>query len=344
MRKVAPGKYPFLCYAKHTSLGSRERPGKCPKNIRTAWRWAVQTHNYSGIDRALGGVFRWFWLMRSRQHEGQALLRYALEQWAPAPDEDPRPVWMRLSARIMEQSGPTLIYDPEMVERTDRALDFARQQGNLDEISFCLWAHGFAVLVDHDRDMNTRRPEAIGFLERSLQYYRERGDRFYIAQGLELSGHCYRQLRLIDQAAPRLQESLEIRRALEIRFGMGRSLRELGFVAFLSGLVHETENAWREGLAIRRDLGDQQGIADSLYFLSVLCLVRGDWQQGRTMAEQVTTIAPNIDESVYQKWASRALEIATSMEHAKQSSSEASPGVITTFTAELIVVQSLTFG
>ena len=116
---------------------------------------------------------------------------------------------------------------------------------------------------------------------------------------------------------------------------MGRSLRELGFVAFLSGLVHETENAWREGLAIRRDLGDQQGIADSLYFLSVLCLVRGDWQQGRTMAEQVTTIAPNIDESVYQKWASRALEIATSMEHAKQSSSEASPGVITTFTAEL---------
>ena len=184
------------------------------ENIRTAWRWAVQTHNYSGIDRALGGVFRWFWLMRSRQHEGQALLRYALEQWAPAPDEDPRPVWMRLSARIMEQSGPTLIYDPEMVERTDRALDFARQQGNLDEIAFCLWAHGFAVLVDHDRDMNTRRPEAIGFLERSLQYYRERGDRFYIAQGLELSGHCYRQLRVIDQAAPRLQESLEIRRAL----------------------------------------------------------------------------------------------------------------------------------
>lgn len=50
------------------------------ENIRTARQWAVQTHNYALIDGALDGLFRWFWLRRSCQQEGLALLHLAQPQ------------------------------------------------------------------------------------------------------------------------------------------------------------------------------------------------------------------------------------------------------------------------
>lgn len=293
------------------------------ENIRAAWHRAVQEQNYAGVDQALGGLFRWFWLARNRQSEGQALLRHALEWWAPAPGQPPQSVWMRLSARIVEQSGPNVRYDPEQIERVQRALDFARRRDDCAEIPFCLWALERATtsrleasLTSEGKRATTEGLSRVDLLSESLQRYRELNDPFWIAQVLEDLGRNYRgNAELRNRAWPLLQKSLDIRRAMGNRYGMGRCLRELGFLAFVThGREDEIEKFWQEGYKIRRELDDQQGIVDSLFYLSVLFQVKGDWQKAGSLIAQVATLASNIDESTYQKLTSRALEIIESME------------------------------
>ena len=307
------------------------------ENIRTAWHRAVQRRDYAGIDRALEGLFRWFWLVRSRQHEGQALLRYALEQWAPAPDQEPSPLWLRLGARIMDQEGPWLTEPAETKARIERALNSALRAGDRAEIAFCSWALGLAIVSEkHDVDLvDGLRPELCRY-EQSLEYYRTSGDLFYVAQVLENMGYCYRNIGQMDRAISLLEESLETRRLVGDRFGVARSVRELGFTAYFSGHAGETERAWQEAWAIQRELGDPQGIADSLHLSSALYLTMGDWQKGRELSEQFLTVALDMNSSYYQRGALRQLEIAASMERTAPGKGLCTePNTVTPFSSRL---------
>jgi hypothetical protein len=95
---------------------------------------------------------------------------------------------------------------------------------------------------------------------------------------------------------------------------MARSLRELGFVTFGQGLEGETEDLWQAAYVLQCELGDQQGIIDSRFFPSIIALSRGDWQRARTIAEHVTQLANEMNNTIYLRWASRTLEIAASIE------------------------------
>ena len=86
--------------------------------------------------------------------------------------------------------------------------------------------------------------------------------------------------------------------------GTARSLRELGWAAYLVGLDRETKDAWQEAYEIRRDLDDRQGILDSIFTLSLLALTKSDWQTARTLAEQEMDIASDINNLFYPRWTS----------------------------------------
>nr|HMN30761.1 hypothetical protein [Caldilineaceae bacterium] len=292
------------------------------ENIRAAWQWAVQKHNYTAIDQALEGFFRWFWMVRSRQHEGQALVRQAGEQWAPQPGQAPQPVWARLMARLMEQQGPWLAEPAAARKRIEGALACARRQNDRAEIAFCCWALGLAMVSEaiegpaEPIELTLRRA-ACRCIE-SLRLYRTLDNRFYRAQVLETLGHCYRQILRLDRAMAHLQVSLVLRRKAGDQFGMARSFRELGFAAYGLGLGLETETAWQQAYELQRSLGDQQGIVDSIFFLCLLALTRDHWQTARALAEQTLAIAVNLNNAFYRRWADRAIELATSMEQTIQ--------------------------
>jgi len=308
------------------------------ENIRAAWQWAVQRRRYALVDWALEGLFRWFWLKRSRQLEGQALLRHALVQWTPESGQAPHPAWARIIARIMEQqqgSWLTAVDNGALAQ----ALAIARQQDNQAEVAFCLWVLGLAFVSErHVAPFIISLAPAISLYEQSLTYFRNCNDRFYMAQVLENLGHCHRVMGQLGRAVPCLQESLEIRCKAGDRFGMTRSLRELGFAAWVAGLAEKTQNFWREAYAILVELDEQQGLADTLFFLSVLSLNSGDWQRARKLANEVMTIAAAIGNRFYQSWAERALVIAMSMAQDARCAHHHScsyPNMVTAFTAQL---------
>jgi tetratricopeptide (TPR) repeat protein len=285
------------------------------ENLRTAWLWAVQTANEPFVDQALDGLFRWFWLRRTRQQEGLALLHIALQQWAPAVGERPRPIWGRMLARLMEQQGPWLLDAPEVQNRLAQALALAQQQGNTPEITFCTWALGLAIVSEHVGEAQEAQLQpAIQLYEQCIAAYRASADPFWLAQVLENLGHVYRRLDQCERAVPFLQESLTLRRTHGDRFGMARSLRELAWVRFNQGREQETLETAHAAYTLQSELGDQQGIADSRFFLALAQLCRSDWQQARELLYPVQHFADEHNNAVYRRWTTRALTIATCME------------------------------
>ena len=306
------------------------------ENIRAAWYWAVRERNYALIDLALEGMYRWYWLRRDRQQEGRDWLRFAREQWAPAPGEVPHFVWGRVSARVLDQEGPWFTKIDQARQRIERAMAIAQQHGAGAEVAFCLWALGHAEMGS--RTDPTNHDRAVAYLEKSLEQYQTLGDRFYIAQLLQDLGHCYRWMLRIDKALVCLQRSLRLRQEMGDRIGQGHCLRELGWAAFLDGDAVGAETYWQHAYDIRYEVGGKQEAADSLFTLSLLSLTKGDWEHGRRMAEEALIIAQEVGSVIHQSWAKRELEVAASMENAEQipgSSLAATRSTITRFEVTL---------
>ncbi len=66
------------------------------------------------------------------------------------------------------------------------------------------------------------------------------------------------------------QESLDIYRATQNRYGMARALNNLGIVAYRSGDLTTAEGYLQESLALRRELNDLKAMADGLNNLGIL--------------------------------------------------------------------------
>lgn len=127
------------------------------ENVRAAWHWAVMQDEYGLIDRALQGLFCWFWLRRSRQQEGLALLNMAFQRWSPEGTAAERSVWGRITARRIEQQGPWLVAPAVVRERAARALAIAEEQKNEGESAFCHRVIGLTIVSekrDGEREWN----------------------------------------------------------------------------------------------------------------------------------------------------------------------------------------------
>ena len=82
------------------------------------------------------------------------------------------------------------------------------------------------------------------------------------------------------------EESLALRRQLHDVRGIAESLTNLGLVAFDQGDFRLSTQHHEEGLAIRRQLDDQRGIAVSLENLGVNAREQGHYASARTLLEE----------------------------------------------------------
>jgi predicted ATPase/DNA-binding SARP family transcriptional activator len=311
------------------------------ENIRAAWYWAVRERNYALIDLALEGMYRWFWLRRDRQQEGRDWLRFARKQLAPALGEEPHPVWGRISARILDQEGPWFTKIDQAKRRIEGALAIAQQHGADVEVAFCLWALGHANMgvADH-----TTYERVITYFEQSLEQYQTLDNRFYSAQLLQDMGHCYRRMWQVEKALVCLKDSFQLRHEMGDKIGLGHCLRELGWAAYLDGDVVNAKTYWQQAYAIRGEVGGQQEAADSMFTLSLLSLTKGDWEEGKRLAEEALEIAQEVGSVLHKRWAMRELEIAACMEATEQSTGLHLPATPNTITQFEVTLFHLIFG
>jgi tetratricopeptide (TPR) repeat protein len=91
-------------------------------------------------------------------------------------------------------------------------------------------------------------------------------------------------------ARARHEESLAIRRQLGDRRGVAESLSNLGTAARIQGDIASARGLHEESLAIRRELGSRGSIARSLNNLGNVALDQGDYPAARALYEESLTI------------------------------------------------------
>lgn len=284
------------------------------ENLRSAWQWAVMSDEYRLIDQALDGLFCWFWLRRSRQQEGLTLLNMAYQRLSADGTKEMRSIWGRIAVRMVEQQGPWLVEPAIVRERAERALTIAKEQNSKAEIALCHWVIGLTIVSANWQQTEVELSPAIPHYEIAIATYQEIGNYFWLAQVLELVGHTYRQMDAYERASPFLQKTLTLRSTLGDRFGLARSYREIAWVRYYQGMERETLDAAEKAVSMQREFGDQQGIADSQFFLALSLLCCADWKRAKQLLKPVQEFATETQSALYRRWSGHAWAIATAME------------------------------
>ncbi|HZO91340.1 MAG TPA: tetratricopeptide repeat protein [Chthonomonadaceae bacterium] len=113
------------------------------------------------------------------------------------------------------------------------------------------------------------------------------------ARAYALNGAGVLALRQGDYVAARSfhEQSLALRRELGNKQGIAASLGNLGIVAHIQGDYIAARAFFEESLAIARELGNTQGIANSLIWLGNIAHQQGDYAVARTLYEESLAIA-----------------------------------------------------
>ncbi|HEX9028662.1 MAG TPA: AAA family ATPase, partial [Anaerolineales bacterium] len=193
--------------------------------------------------------------------------------------------WMEISlalGRVLQRIGQGTSAE----NRFRQALAQARQRQDQSMIAQCEVA--FAELMI-DRDQNT---DALIALDQARARFSEAGDRLGLCQALALSASAHFQIskakeenlgtaRVIAEECVALARQVDSGRKL-----LARALGTLAGIAFLQDEDALKQAALEECLAIRREIGDRQGIAFSLYNLGFYAYRLGDYERTRPVAEE----------------------------------------------------------
>ncbi len=87
------------------------------------------------------------------------------------------------------------------------------------------------------------------------------------------------------------EQLLDIKRQAGDQAGMARELAAMGILAQREGDWAEARRLYGQSLDIRRDLGDQPGVAESLGHLAFIASLQGDLEEARRAYEEQLRIA-----------------------------------------------------
>jgi tetratricopeptide (TPR) repeat protein len=100
-----------------------------------------------------------------------------------------------------------------------------------------------------------------------------------------------------------IAESLALRRELRECHGIADSLSNLGFVVLHQGDFAEARQYYSEALSINRELDNQQGIADALRHLALMAFYEGDHGSAQAMNESSLAIWRGLGDQQGIAWA-----------------------------------------
>jgi tetratricopeptide (TPR) repeat protein len=259
-------------------------------NLRAVLDWAVEQaagSNYSppeacGTDPKappsalsplelglrLGGVLKFFWLVRGHLREGRERVVRLLS--LPRASE-------RTFGRAAASSTVGRLSYRQGDYKTARAyweesLAIHRELGESQWIARELDNLGF--LSFSEGDVDAPRP----LLEEALSFSRAVGDKRWTAGALGNLGHVYLRPGEFERARALYEEGLAIRRELGNRHGIAASLRNLARLAHAQGEYQTARSFWEQSLATNREVGNRSWEADSLASLGKVARVtRATW-------------------------------------------------------------------
>ena len=240
------------------------------ENIRAAWRWAVEHHDYERICLAINCLVT-FAEMNNRLADVFGMVELAAVTVAPGVGEVVPPVWDQLVARREWLKHRLLIdVDSALVETI---LERARERGDREEAAWCLW-----VLADHASPVDGRAG-VVTIAQEALALRRALGDEFYVAHALMGLHAAYLQDSQAERSTESVRESAAIRRKLGESQGLSISLSLLGAKALYAGSLREAESYIDEALDLQEEIGKAFGYVTLKALKAALLFWRGELEQ-----------------------------------------------------------------
>lgn len=270
------------------------------ENVRTAWNWAAIHKRADILDQLIEGLWL-FCDLSNRHQESGVLFRYAERQFAAEHDPERVRTWGRLATRAADG---TEAFQTQL----ETALQIARRDEDLSEIALCLRRLAFTA---YDKRAFAKATELF---EESVTYYRNSGDRYYLAEVLgELGTMNYEGT--WDYYANLNRESLHLKHEIGDRVGAAWSLSSVAIGEAKVGHFAQAERMWHERSAFGYEIGNLDLVAMSTVFLShQICFIQGDFAQSRATADEALQMASTMLLSNARGWALVTLGLLANME------------------------------
>ncbi|HLZ08640.1 MAG TPA: LuxR C-terminal-related transcriptional regulator, partial [Chloroflexota bacterium] len=240
------------------------------ENVRAAWRWSVENHDYHRISLAINCLVS-FAEMDNRLADVVGMMEVAAATFAPGLGDVAQSVWDRLVVRREWLKHRLLIdVDSALVETI---LGRARERGDTEEAAWCLW-----VLADRASPFDAGAG-VMTIAHEALVLRRALGDEFYVAHALLGLHAAYQQDRQPERSAESLRESVAIRRKLGESQGLSISLSLLGAKSLYDGSLDEAESYIDEALDLQEEIGKAFGYVTLKALKAALTFWRGDIEQ-----------------------------------------------------------------
>jgi predicted ATPase len=142
-------------------------------------------------------------------------------------------------------------------------------------------------------------PDSVSRLEQAVESIRNFGDPAAEAMALDVLGRVRVQLALNDQETLEIYEqSLQIYEELGDVYNQARLMRYIGSCLFRMGDLEGAQPYSRQSLALRREINDLSGIADSMYAMSP----EVDRQERLRHYEEIYNIFKQLDDRLMMAW------------------------------------------
>src|SRR5258707_801456 len=261
------------------------------ENVRNAWQLAIRQRHVGALQQAVESLHL-FADMRGRYHEIVALLRAALEQFPPSPNQEQAYLLCRIHARLARLILlSNMRIEDDLRIPIDTCLAMAQERQDQAEIGFCLLVSGIVAFWETRDETPRAHAGAWGFFQESSAVYEALGDPFYKAEALawEASTVYNDESHLSSQEL--LQQSLDLRRAIGDRNGIGWITLNLIEVMHAQLDYIECERYAREALVLMREIGSVKGMLQAMLKLAQTIMLKGNLEEARALAEYMRDLA-----------------------------------------------------
>jgi predicted ATPase/DNA-binding CsgD family transcriptional regulator len=261
------------------------------ENTRNAWLWAITQGEWSAVNRAAESL-HFYADMRGRYHDGVALLQNAIASAPAHPTHQQEAILCRLRARLIRLLLlGNIKIESDLRSEIDHCLAVARSRNDSAEVGYCLLVSGIVAVWEANDERPYNNISAGQWFRESRACYQAIGDLFYEADVLSWIACTPSTSGTPYAEMATLQESLAIRRAIGDKNGIAWIALNLTEEALLDLDYPACEQYAREALTLMEEIGTVKGILQASAKLAQTVMLRGDGVAASAIVERMRKLA-----------------------------------------------------
>ncbi|HEX6270837.1 MAG TPA: tetratricopeptide repeat protein [Anaerolineales bacterium] len=263
-------------------------------NIRSALEWALEGDIEAELR--LASALLWFWHIRGHKNEGIEWLERALSIEAMDRDDQPMtPSRTMIRGKALNASGSLMVMNHEFAKAPARLEESLTLFKELGPTGKRGMAH---ALLRLGSSLPTGDIRAGSLLEQSLALFRELRDKFGIAECLMLLAGQVASLAEKDddysQAILFTEEQLALRKEIGDQDGAAVALSILGDLVLSQGDYQKATMLYEEALAGFRAVRNSGAVSLSLIGFGDIFFWRGDYERAAQIYEAALSLAQDL--------------------------------------------------